>query len=170
MGGTCGHTSYLCQLQRLPQLCFWTWERESSCSGGALPPAKCFLKPLPRFLLRLSQRPRLPFTHPSPSPLLSLHVHLLCFAGCCREEAEEWEPLPNHGLLSLPHAYIPVVPMEADQAHWGQNKMADSGMICVGIIADRMVDLDLCGDKRLCGQAWIVCGVHDIEYQVESGV
>ena len=83
MGGTRGQTSYLCQLQRLPRLCFWTWERESSCSGRALPP-ECFLKPLPRFLLRLSQRPRLPFTHPSPSAAV---VFTRPFALLCRDAA-----------------------------------------------------------------------------------
>lgn len=52
--------------------------------------------------------------------------------GRCCEEAEEWEALPNHGLLSLPHAYIPVVPLQADQARCGQNGMADTGVIGVG--------------------------------------
>lgn len=52
----------------------------------------------PRFLLRLLQRPRLVFPTRVHQPLLSLHIHLLCFAGdAAREETEEWEPLPNPG-------------------------------------------------------------------------
>lgn len=52
--------------------------------------------------------------------------------GHCCEEAEEWEALPNHGPLSLPHAYIPVVPLQADQARCGQNEMTGTGRISVG--------------------------------------
>ena len=71
---------------------------ECPALGQSCALTKCALKRLPSFLLRLPQRPRLVFPTRVHQPLLSLHIHLLCFAGdAAKRRPEEWEPLPNPG-------------------------------------------------------------------------
>lgn len=41
-------------------------------------------------------------------------------------------PSRGHDPLSLSHAYIPVVPVQADQAHLGQSRVEDTGSIAWG--------------------------------------
>lgn len=81
---------------------------------------ECAPRPPSRFLLRLPQRPtRLPHLSPSAAVVFT-HPFALLFGRCCREETEEWGPLLSHGPLSVSHAYVPVVPVQADQAAWGR--------------------------------------------------
>lgn len=139
-----------------------SWRDGAPCSGHILPPTKRAPRAPPRLLLRLPQRSELQFPPPkSISRCCLLHLHLPCFAGDTDQRGQRnGSPSQIHVLLSQPHAYILVVPVQADQACWGQHGVEDTGLICVGTRADRVISLgpSVWGMEQMEWSNWVCMG------------
>ena len=127
---------HLCQLQKLSRRCSWTWESKSSLLWPRFTLTKC----APNFLPGSFSGYRRGQDSSFPPESIS---HCCLYTSICsalrgmlpRGERGMGAP-PKSWLLSLPHAYIPVAPVQADEDCLGQSGVEDTGLVCVAIRVD----------------------------------
>lgn len=150
---------YPCQLQRCAAQLLDLGEGERPALATLCPHQLCpHTSPQVPSQATTEAKTRLSHSSPSAAVVFTPPFALLC-GGCCREETEEWEgaPLPNHGLLSPPHATSLLHLCKLTRPAWGQSGAEDAGLVCVGIRVDRVTSLSLCGD-RTDWPIWVCMG------------